>query len=263
MPKNILDKNYTKRNIALWEGEKTMSHASGIWGRPKLFSYLKKILKPGNIVVDLGCGAGYPTFRLLEYVGKTGKVFGYDNSALFIKTAKKLYKKEKNIFFRKLDIARKFPHASGSVDCFVSFMLMQNLKSSQVDKMFQEVRRCLKPNGTAVFLTLHPKVFDLSWNLEFIKYDSSKIMKWRKEKQDDILIPGFVKNATGGKKSVYMYTKTHAKISELVARNNLQMVKSMPIRMDPKTAAKFFGKNKERIFPRTPTFWILVLKVVS
>src|SRR5262245_6127412 len=42
----------------------------------KLLPGLK--IKPGEIVVDLGAGSGYYTFKLAELVGATGKVYAVD-----------------------------------------------------------------------------------------------------------------------------------------------------------------------------------------
>jgi tRNA A58 N-methylase Trm61 len=39
-------------------------------------------VKPGEVVADIGCGAGFFTLPLAKYVGKSGKVYALDTSSL-------------------------------------------------------------------------------------------------------------------------------------------------------------------------------------
>lgn len=256
MSTKILRSTYNKKESPLWSGEKTMNHASGIWGRSVLFQYLKSKITRKDLVVDLGCGAGYPSYHLTKYVGEGGKVFGYDNSKILINIAKKFYRDQKNLSFAKKDITKKLPLKSSSVNCFVSFMLIQNLRGIEIDTLLKEIKRCLKHTGYAVFLTIHPKIFDSEWKLDFIQYSKKKVVEWKKDKRDDMFIRGFVKNSSGGEKSVFMYSHSRKQVENLLESNNLKMVDDIPIYVDQKTASESFGQKPNRKYPTTPIFWI-------
>lgn len=256
MSTKILRNTYNKKKSSLWSGERTMDHASGIWGRLVLFQYLKSKITKKDKVVDLGCGAGYPSYYLTKYVGEGGKVFGYDNSKILIDIAKEYCRNQKNLSFVEQDVTKKLPLKSDMIDCFVSFMLIQNLRGIEIDKLLKEIKRCLKHTGYAVFLTIHPEIFKSEWKLDFIQYSKKKILEWRKNKQNDLLIKGFVKNSTGGKKSVFMYSHSRKQIDNLLENNKLKMVDDIPIYVDQKTASEFFGQKHNRKYPTTPIFWI-------
>lgn len=262
MSSKILNNTYTTKNLLLWSKKNMMQHASGIWGRKPLLYYLKSKIKKGDTIIDLGCGTGYPTYYLTKYSGESGKVFGYDSIKIFIDTAKKSYKNNKNLFFRKHDITCKLPHKRCSIDCFTSFMLIQNMRGIEIDKLFKEIQRCMKYTGFAIFLTLHPSMYDSDWSLDFIKYNKDSILRWKKTRKNDLLMKGYVKNAGGGKKDVFMYSHSKKQIIDLLENNKLMIVDDMPIYIDQKTASQFFGKKHNRKYPTTPIFWIFsVMKI--
>ncbi len=80
-----VDNLYNKVEADQWAEAKTMEHASGVWGRDKMLRYLKEdVIKEGDTVIDLGAGAGYPTMRVAQMVGESGKVFGIEKSSAML-----------------------------------------------------------------------------------------------------------------------------------------------------------------------------------
>ena len=262
MPQStVLKKIYSKKHLNSWAHEKTMQHASGIWGRTKLFSYLKNKIKTGDCVVDLGCGTGYPTFKLKSFVGLKGKIMGYDNSCESIEIAKNTYSEDNNLSFVIHDVSQPFPLWAKSVDHFISFMLLHNLRGSEIDRLFKQIKYCMKDKGTATFLTMHPDAFSEDWDLDFVKYSKSHIQRWRKRKQDDVLIPGFVINACDkDKKPVMAYIHSHNQITTLLKKYSLRIADEVPIYIDRRTAAKNFGVNSIKQLPKVPLFWIFSIR---
>jgi len=57
-------------------------------------SYLKKILKPGDIVIDATAGRGRDTVFLAECVGESGKVFAFDIQEEALLSTKELIEKQ-------------------------------------------------------------------------------------------------------------------------------------------------------------------------
>ena len=55
--------------------------------------YLKRVVKPGDSVIDATCGNGYDTLFLKELVGDFGKVFGFDIQDVALKNTMNLLNK--------------------------------------------------------------------------------------------------------------------------------------------------------------------------
>ncbi|MHA2426095.1 MAG: arsenite methyltransferase [Candidatus Thorarchaeota archaeon] len=103
-------------------------------------------LKEGEVVLDLGSGAGLDMFVASKKVGETGKVIGVDMTSAMIEKAKKNAEELgiTNVDFRFGDI-EDMPVDDNSVDVVISNCVI-NLAPSKA-KVFQEAFRVLKPGG--------------------------------------------------------------------------------------------------------------------
>jgi ubiquinone/menaquinone biosynthesis C-methylase UbiE len=103
-------------------------------------------IKAGDIVVDLGSGAGNDCFVARALVGETGMVIGVDMTEAMITKAKENNKKLGlgNVDFRLGDI-ENMPVDADSVDVVISNCVL-NLVPDK-DKAFSEIFRILKPGG--------------------------------------------------------------------------------------------------------------------
>lgn len=103
-------------------------------------------LKEGEVVLDLGSGAGFDCFLAAAKVGRNGKVIGVDMTPQMVEKARNNAKRNKieNVEFRLGEI-ENLPVADKSVDVVISNCVI-NL-SADKPKVFQEVYRVLKPNG--------------------------------------------------------------------------------------------------------------------
>ncbi len=103
-------------------------------------------LKPGEVVLDLGSGAGFDCFLAANKVGPTGKVIGVDMTPEMLKKARENATKAgyKNVEFRHGEI-EKLPVENGSVDVVISNCVI-NL-SPDKKKVFEETFRVLKSGG--------------------------------------------------------------------------------------------------------------------
>lgn len=111
-------------------------------GNPTAFSAIKK----GEVVLDLGSGAGIDLLLAARKVGPTGKVIGIDMTDAMLAKARKNIKaaKLKNAEVRK-GIIENLPVADSSVDWVISNCVI-NL-SPEKPKVFSEIFRVLKPGG--------------------------------------------------------------------------------------------------------------------
>jgi len=103
-------------------------------------------LAEGEIVLDLGSGAGFDCFLAANKVGKRGKVIGVDMTPEMIDKARENARKGKyeNIEFRLGEI-ENLPVADNHVDVIISNCVI-NL-SPDKKRVFQEALRVLKPGG--------------------------------------------------------------------------------------------------------------------
>lgn len=103
-------------------------------------------LKEGEIVLDLGSGAGFDCFLAANKVGKNGRVLGVDMTPEMVEKARENAKKgnHENVEFRLGEI-ENLPVADNSVDVVISNCVI-NL-SPDKGQVFREAFRVLKPGG--------------------------------------------------------------------------------------------------------------------
>ncbi|WP_406656291.1 arsenite methyltransferase [Methanolobus sp. ZRKC2] len=103
-------------------------------------------IKEGNIVLDLGSGAGFDSFLAARKVGNTGKVIGIDMTEDMIAKARENAKEYDfvNVEFRLGDI-EELPVETDSVDVIISNCVI-NLAPDK-SRVFKEAYRVLRDNG--------------------------------------------------------------------------------------------------------------------
>ncbi len=111
-------------------------------GLPTQFALIEK----GDVVIDLGSGAGNDCFIARAETGEAGKVIGIDFTEAMISKARENAEKLgfHNVEFRQGDI-EKLPVTSNTADVIVSNCVL-NLVPNK-DNVFKEIYRVLKPGG--------------------------------------------------------------------------------------------------------------------
>ncbi|MCB0730776.1 MAG: arsenite methyltransferase [Ignavibacteriae bacterium] len=100
-------------------------------------------IKKGDIVVDLGCGAGNDVFVALPYAGKEGKVIGIDFTEEMLVKANKNKEKlgSENVEFKFGEI-ENLPLEENSADVIISNCVLNLVPNKE--KAFSEIYRTLK-----------------------------------------------------------------------------------------------------------------------
>lgn len=111
-------------------------------GLPTQFARIKK----GDIVIDLGSGAGNDCFIARAETGETGKVIGIDFTPAMIEKARQNAEKLNyhNVEFRQGDI-EKMPVSANTADVIVSNCVLNLVPNKH--GVFQEMFRALKSGG--------------------------------------------------------------------------------------------------------------------
>lgn len=103
-------------------------------------------LRTGEVVVDLGSGAGLDVFLAAQKVGPTGKAIGIDMTPEMIERARRNAAKTGlgNVEFYLAEI-EALPLPNDSVDCVISNCVLNLVPDKR--KAFAEIFRILKPGG--------------------------------------------------------------------------------------------------------------------
>ncbi len=103
-------------------------------------------LNEGDVVLDLGSGAGFDVFLAAKKVGSTGKAIGVDMTDEMLDKARKNAKKGgyTNVEFKKGDI-EDLPIEDNSIDMVISNCVI-NLAPNKA-MVFKEIYRVLKTGG--------------------------------------------------------------------------------------------------------------------
>jgi len=103
-------------------------------------------IKEGDVVLDLGSGAGFDCFLASRKVGKSGRVIGIDMTEEMIEKAKAIAKNHnyENVEF-KLGEIENLPIENNSIDIIISNCVI-NLSPDKL-KVFKEAHRVLKNGG--------------------------------------------------------------------------------------------------------------------
>ena len=134
---NIMSDDYTQL-----EGYNADADLGLGCGLPTQFAKIKE----GDVVIDLGSGAGNDAFIARHETGETGKVIGIDFTPAMIELARKNAEARglNNVEFRQGDI-EKMPVTSNVADVIVSNCVL-NLVPNK-DGVIKEIYRVLKPGG--------------------------------------------------------------------------------------------------------------------
>ncbi|NSL89321.1 arsenite methyltransferase [Chitinophaga sp. Mgbs1] len=134
---NIMSDDYTQL-----EGYNSDADLGLGCGLPTQFASIKK----GDVVIDLGSGAGNDAFVARSETGETGKVIGIDFTPAMIDLARRNAEKAgfHNVEFRQGDI-EQMPVTANTADVIVSNCVL-NLVPHKAG-VFKEILRVLKPGG--------------------------------------------------------------------------------------------------------------------
>lgn len=130
---------YTKEELALAPEGANMGLGCGNPHR-------KADIKTGEIVLDLGSGAGLDCFIAGKVVGRRGRAIGVDMTPEMLSRARKIAKDNKirNVEFRLGEI-ENLPIADNTADVCISNCVI-NLSDNK-PRVYREIYRALKPGG--------------------------------------------------------------------------------------------------------------------
>ena len=112
------------------------------------------LLKPGESILDVGCGTGAVTIPAKQRVGAAGQAAGIDPAPEMIAVAQhKAQRKGLEIDFR-IGVIEALPYPDASFDAVTSSLMMHHLPAHLQVKGLAEIYRVLKPGGRLLIADL-------------------------------------------------------------------------------------------------------------
>jgi SAM-dependent methyltransferase len=110
-------------------------------------------IRPGQIIVDAGCGSGYMTRLFARALGGAGRVYAIDRTAPEIPDDEET-PASAVIYPLTADITTVIPLPSGFVDLIYLSNVFHIFSEDQVGGFNRQVRRLLKPGGRLAIVDL-------------------------------------------------------------------------------------------------------------
>ena len=107
--------------------------------------------KPGEHVIDLGCGAGHLVQEIAQMIQPSGRITGIDVSPQQLAVARERCKDLPSVEFLEED-AVDLPFPSGSFEKLASIQALEYIQ--EVDSTLAETRRLLKPGGIVALVSV-------------------------------------------------------------------------------------------------------------
>ena len=157
MKKDSKGTKYKQRTISVWNEVTTFYHKR--WAKNEIgpFAVTKKLLdlskiKNGDSVLDLACGTGLVTKKLIKKVGKNGQVYAIDSSESAIKIAKRWTGTSKNLHFIRADAEKiQFKTKFDAITCQYALFFFPNEQ-----EVLKKMKKLLKDDGR-ITLAVHGK----------------------------------------------------------------------------------------------------------
>lgn len=148
--KNTQEKNTSWAPVAKWYGD-IVGSTGHYFHQNIILPGVKKLLdpKPGESILDVGCGQGVFARTLLPKISYTG----IDLAKELILEAKKLDPNREHEYF-VADATKGLPVAESSFDHAVCILALQNMQDAA--RVIGNIGKALRPGGNFVFVLNHP-----------------------------------------------------------------------------------------------------------
>ena len=161
-------------------------------------------VKPGDKVLDVGCGTGNLTLTAKTYAGASGGAYGIDASPEMIEVAKKKAKKAGADVTFDVGLIEKIPFPDATFDVVVSRLVIHHLPDDLKRKGFAEIFRVLKPGGQFLVADFKPPT-----NPVLNHVTSAMVGEHMMETDIGVILPmfpeaGFVEVTSGATRSAFL-----------------------------------------------------------
>lgn len=111
---------------------------------------VQSMIKPGNRVLDVGCGSGRLTLAAQKWAGAQGEVVGLDPSPEMIEVARQKAKRAGLAAKFEVGVVEAMPFPDASFDVVLNRLMLHHLPGDLKQRGLAEMRRVLKPGGVCL-----------------------------------------------------------------------------------------------------------------
>jgi ubiquinone/menaquinone biosynthesis C-methylase UbiE len=113
-------------------------------------------VKPGDKVLDVGCGTGDLTLTARKYAGASGSAYGIDASLEGIAIARKKAKRSGSETVFEVGLIENIAYPDATFDVVISRLVIHHLPDDLKRQGFAEIFRVLKPGGLIFLADFKP-----------------------------------------------------------------------------------------------------------
>jgi ubiquinone/menaquinone biosynthesis C-methylase UbiE len=113
-------------------------------------------IKPGDKVLDVGCGTGNLTLTAKTVAGASGSVYGIDPSPEMIDVARKKARRIGSEAVFDIGVVEKIAFPEATFDVVISRLVIHHLPGDLKRQGFAEIFRVLKPGGLFLLADFNP-----------------------------------------------------------------------------------------------------------
>lgn len=129
---------------------------TGVNGRNSRMVIEMAKIKPGDKVLDVGCGTGSLTLTAKTYTGPSGAVYGMDASPEMIEAARAKAQQMGCAAAFDLGLIEKLPYPDATFDVVINRLVMHHLPDDLKRQGLAEIFRVLKPGGILFIADFNP-----------------------------------------------------------------------------------------------------------
>ena len=113
-------------------------------------------IKPGDKVLDVGCGSGNLTLTAKKYAGTSGTVYGIDAAPQMIEVAREKARRSGLQAIFEVGLIEKLPFPDATFDVVINRLVIHHLPDDLKRRGFAEIFRVLKPGGRIFLADFKP-----------------------------------------------------------------------------------------------------------
>ena len=113
-------------------------------------------IKPGDKILDVGCGTGDLTLTAKKYAGASGSAYGIDPSPEGIDIARKKARRSGAEVVFEVGLIEKIAYPDAAFDVVIRRLVIHHLPDDLKRQGFREIYRVLKPGGLVFIADFKP-----------------------------------------------------------------------------------------------------------